>query len=397
VNWSEKLEKKPTRSATTKRVAGKKISASASAPRPETIVDFGRREPPDMDNSSGLNWDVIGISTTAVTLAGAAIFFVSGWFYEARWYGFYGLNISQLQLSPIDFMVQGIPGILLFLISFCISWVVIKVSKGIFQTFWSYRIKGNSAGVQLINIILRSELVWVGLLSYLLLAVLDLSAEIILTVLFRRAYQTSYIILAGIFASLLLVLSMALGLGSLRSNNSVALASLSLTQWYLDDLMPNFQAAIKGILSVLTTFVIALTFILSISVSGILGQFDAISHRRSLSGWFVPQMIVTSEKSIPILEAHRMESEATDEGNAFTYGTFGLVASDDEKYYMVEYPVSRYQVHPKVYTVNKQAVDISFVIRNVASLFDANTAEKPTATPVPTSTPPPTQTETPIP
>jgi hypothetical protein len=335
------------------------------------------------DNSSWLNWDVIGISTTAVTLAGAAIFFVSGWFYEARWYGFYGLNISQLRLSPIDFMVQGIPGIMVFLIAFLISWVVIRVSKVFFRAFWLFRLEGDAPGVAFLNVILRNELVWIGLLAYLLLALLDLVAEVVLTLSFRQAYQTSYLTLAGIVATFVIVLFMILSLGPIRSSKLLYLAAFTYFEHFFHDRETGLEEALGSVFRVLTVFVLVLTFILSISLSSILGQYDAIGHKRSLSGWFVPQTMITSQEEIPMLENYRVVDKPA--GDRFAYETFGLVAADDEKYYLVEYETDRYRLHPVVYTVDRQSVDLSFVIRDAAYVF--NPEDQPTATPMSTPTP----------
>lgn len=66
-------------------------------------------------------WDVLGLSSVAVTIAGAAIFYIAGWVYEANWYGYYKIEISQVGLIPNQVMVQGFPGIFLVLVGLIIS------------------------------------------------------------------------------------------------------------------------------------------------------------------------------------------------------------------------------------------------------------------------------------
>lgn len=48
-----------------------------------------------------LDWDVLGLTSAAIALVGTAIFFISGWIYEAHWFSFFGVNIAQLSLDPI--------------------------------------------------------------------------------------------------------------------------------------------------------------------------------------------------------------------------------------------------------------------------------------------------------
>ena len=67
------------------------------------------------------NWDVVGLTSVAVTIVGAAIFYVAGWVYEANWYGFYSIEVSQIGLVPNQVMLQGFPGIFLVLIGLILS------------------------------------------------------------------------------------------------------------------------------------------------------------------------------------------------------------------------------------------------------------------------------------
>lgn len=348
------------------------------------------------DNSMRLNWDVIGLSATAITLGGAAIFFVSGWYYEARWYSFYGIDISQLSLSPINFMVQGIPGILFFLISLSTSWILIKISKGLFQTFWAHKIEGNSLEVELINTILKSELVWTGLLAFFFLSIFAVIGELAFMVIFPYTYQPSYVILLGGIVSFVTVLSIALGLGSLRSELFYFRAAFALIEVYLRERFTKLQSALIGTIGIITVIFIALTFMISISISGIRGQFDAISHTRSLSGWFVPKTIVLSEKKIPVLSEYLVASNDED---LYRYGPFGLVASDEYKYYLVKFEENRYLTQPMVYTINKQNVELAFIVKGATFLIDLDDIKPlfPTKTPMPTSTPTSTIVVTPTP
>ena len=43
--------------------------------------------------------DAVGIASTIVGIAGAAVFFASGWLYESHWYGYYGLRLSETTIA----------------------------------------------------------------------------------------------------------------------------------------------------------------------------------------------------------------------------------------------------------------------------------------------------------
>ena len=40
-------------------------------------------------------WSITNLASAFIPIASAAIFFISGWVYEAHWYGYFGLNIFQ--------------------------------------------------------------------------------------------------------------------------------------------------------------------------------------------------------------------------------------------------------------------------------------------------------------
>lgn len=95
-------------------IASRPVSKQESAEKQETAPGAGRLAP---------YWDVIGLTSAAVTVIGAAIFYIAGWTYEVHWYGYYGIEISQIDLSPPRIMVQGMPGILLLALGISLSLI----------------------------------------------------------------------------------------------------------------------------------------------------------------------------------------------------------------------------------------------------------------------------------
>lgn len=77
----------------------------------------------DFENLS-INWDVLGLTSVAITLVGAAIFYAAGWIYESRWYAYYGIEVSQLNLPSHQVAIQGVPGILVVIFSVVVSLII---------------------------------------------------------------------------------------------------------------------------------------------------------------------------------------------------------------------------------------------------------------------------------
>lgn len=88
-------------------------------------------EPKNNGNHNGPLWDIIGLTSVAVTIVGAAIFYIAGWVYEGNWYGFYGIEISHIGLLPNQVMVQGLPGIFLVIVCLILSFTWQYFMKGI--------------------------------------------------------------------------------------------------------------------------------------------------------------------------------------------------------------------------------------------------------------------------
>lgn len=94
-----------------------------------SLGDSAQRE-----KNSIINWDVFGVASATVALAGAAIFYVSGWMYEAQWYGYYGVPLMQISLDQAAVMIQGVPGIMLLSVSMLVAFGVVALEKDLSST-----------------------------------------------------------------------------------------------------------------------------------------------------------------------------------------------------------------------------------------------------------------------
>ncbi len=83
--------------------------------------------------SQGINWDVIGYSSAGITLFGAALLFMLGWAYEANWYGFFGISMSQVTIQPQGIFIQSLPGVVTIASCFSASLVINYCGHFLFQ------------------------------------------------------------------------------------------------------------------------------------------------------------------------------------------------------------------------------------------------------------------------
>lgn len=103
-----------------------------AAAMPTTTAQTSQREAREGEFWAGRlapYWDVIGLTSVAITIVGAATFYIAGWFYEAHWYSYYGIEVSQIELVPHQVMVQGVPGILLLVFSASLSLALFLIGR----------------------------------------------------------------------------------------------------------------------------------------------------------------------------------------------------------------------------------------------------------------------------
>ena len=71
------------------------------------------------DQKQGIKWDVVGLFSAIVPLVGTGILFIIGWAYQANWYGYFGVSMSQVNVQPQDVIIQSLPGVVT--ITSCLS------------------------------------------------------------------------------------------------------------------------------------------------------------------------------------------------------------------------------------------------------------------------------------
>lgn len=363
-----------------KSVVTVKKKKAQSVDSPNDMKTKQTVDKPTYDNKKiELNWDIIGISTTAITLGGAAIFFVSGWFYESKWYSFYGLEISQLSLSPVNIMMQGMSGMIIFVFIVTMSWISVKTFRAIGQLLVHRKFIADPTqhGTQ--------DLLIASYIALLILAIFVGYSEIVMISAFGDMYQAS---ITNLFAAgLVAVFAVVLFFSNLKylrlSPEKIAKNILNFIK--RTQVTPPIDGvqSLYGVGVVVALVVILITFMLSISIASILGQLDAIRHSRSLSGWAMPKVYLYASEELPNLADFKYKSNISE----FEYGPLGIIAVDEERYYFVEYQAEIFTERPRVFSVNKNGIQLIFQSTpsfyfQIEQLRITNYTPAPTLTPI---------------
>ncbi len=114
------VEKKSTKGKVSKPTATKPATRARKS-KPESEVQSAVVE---QVKTLNLNWDVIGFSSAAVTLLGAAIFYLIGWSYEVNWQAYFGISMNDVSIPPQQVIIQSIPTVVSIVFEFVFSLVL---------------------------------------------------------------------------------------------------------------------------------------------------------------------------------------------------------------------------------------------------------------------------------
>lgn len=345
--------------------------------------------------------DLLSFITVALTIS-AAVFYIAGWIYEAHWYGFFGINITQINIPLQQIMIEGLPGIFIIAISLLVANVIFSIRR--------MNKKNDPKNLDVLRTILIAYSISIGFilsigiynrkfLNPLPLEIIISSAGLVIVFFILILLQ---LIRNNRMASILKASSeitpVLLNLGIMNIMVG-GLISASIPQSLLSEIMktPKFKALIKKSFNRAEPIVIAiinawriwiglviLFFVfLSLTTSAILGRVDAHYGKRfMMGGWKMNETYIYSSK--PNLPLPHSSNPSADKG--YTYGPFGLIANDEQAYYLVDWKIGDYyEFRPNLYILPRTN-DASFIILYV-----------PQPTPIPTVTMTPLPTATPLP
>ncbi len=351
------------------------VTPPESPQQPSILPDRATKQKPE----PGLNWDVLGIASAAITLISAAIFYVAGWVYEAHWHSYFGINTSQIDLVPANVMIQGMPGIFLLGCTTLLGFGIIGVSKRLL-TKVGFKIQdipivilfAYALSTLILAIVLTIPItgfptifkigpplleVWIALIPGMLIAIISVG-------IFWLAVLAN--IKPAWFLAIVRAMPVAFALSSLSLPSTQTMSIV--VEKALEELVDESGTSIvqlksRQIVKAVTEswqfwlgLVLLMFFLLSIATSAILGEYDARQGVRSLDGnWHIPMVNILSDQPILALEEFSIATEQ----QGCEYGVFGLVSQGDAKLFLVKWEDIGGWVSPPIYVVsNHRGIDL---------------------------------------
>jgi hypothetical protein len=252
-----------------------------------------------------------------------AIFYFTGWAYIAHWYGFFGIDASQVNVPIQIILIHGVPGILLLVACGLIALAL----TGVIAILKQVRL---DAGILPFGFIVAAFLAFFFIEQIVdqLPRVGDIPVEV------RLSLNGLNVIV------LIMVLVLILAGFNVKIEKSFSISTITF---------------------VIISLVLIFYFFAAYSTSVLLGEWDAARGRRLMVGdWQIPQVIMYSEKSIPALST--VERKLA--GNIYQYAPLSLVASDSNMYYLVDSKTGEFFAeHPKVYNIPRSDdLKISYLV-----------------------------------
>lgn len=396
--------------------------------------------------SPRMNWDVLGIASLAISLVGAAIFYVSGWVYEAHWFGFYGIHLSQIDISPPLIMIHGVPGIIVFT-------VAIFLAQMLFATYQAYR--GKTVLFQDFPVVILIAFVLVSLFLILLFIVsrplplevlsspdifiplLPVALFIVLAIFLPQGrIPASTELSAVVISSSMIQLGQLIGAklkqsrDSKRTENTAGGTPSSLAEVqinvrskytsgsgffttiievlgtnllrdvikvYFSGSNEDYQAHIekteatwKSVARFSLGLTILFAFLTSIAFSALMGEIDARRGSRIVDGNRKLTLIyLHSDVDLKFAPRVQNSSEKISGQDVTTYGPFGLVAVNERDYFLTDWNDNkRFTSSPNLYVIPRNESSNLQLFKPAPTVTPTPTIA-PTSTPLLKQTPPP--------
>jgi hypothetical protein len=336
-------------------------------------------------------------------LIASAIFYYTGWVYISHWYGYYGIDATQVNVSVQNILVNGIPGVMVLFSTLIVAaflvivWKQITLGQAITLEELPHILIGGYVVAVLISIFVVTfgkfhiPVTWEAAMSWLALLLILIaintlaeskreSAEFIPLLEFNQGGAITNGLRLRIAIDGILNRSIGLFKTAFANNKSEEFVEQSkrIRQLRIAQLRRQ-TGIIKNVIGQskpfwLTTLLL-LYFLVAISTSSILGEWDAVRGVHSMTGdWHIPKVSVYSNQKIPALVAFEKKDQ-----DVFEYSPLGLLSSDDKVYYLVDWKTTGYYQHkPQVYIVPR--------LDNLTLNFLMSPYANPNVLPLPTRT-----------
>jgi hypothetical protein len=289
-NTTEKNEAKPSREI----IVDKKIDK----PKPSGEI----KQPVEPAKSINLNWDVIGLSSAAVTLSGAALVFMIGWIHEANWFAYFGISLSQLTLSPQYIFAQSLPTLFIscmilgFSLVCNIAWEIIRNLPIEINSFQSIR-----------RIVVCYYFFFIMFLGSLVVRLANrVKTNNYSIISYFNSLPSDFILFVSILFAFIFIFYL---ITKLKNPNASNLSN---------------SAFIVLVIIILITF---------LSMAAFLGFTSAAQGFHQNGAWEIQPVYLVSNK--PLLVGNDLLF--TCQENQCFYGPFGLIAQSDTSYFLIRW------------------------------------------------------------
>lgn len=303
------------KSTKVKSTRGKVAALKVEEPKPvsETQQSVESVEPVKPE---GVNWDIFGISATALTLLGAGVLFMLGWAYEANWYGYFGVSITQINILPQQILIQSIPStatILEMLIASVVIYIILvrtifaqdpEEKRPVTRSFtWADWLPILFISTLLNILVLISRYVTEFVFQY------DIKID--------EVYEVSYVIM-------LLVVPLAAFIFLDLFFKSI----LKFQKRLINFKLPTIIAPSTNLILVALVFMHVL---FGIGHSAFIGIYDASHGKRGSGGWSIQPFILSSPEIKGVSDILKISCVK----KQCEYGPLGLIGESDTTYILV--------------------------------------------------------------
>jgi len=331
-----------------------------------------------------INWDVIGLSAVTIPLVGAGFLFIVGWAYESNWYEYFGIDVSQLNISLQQYLVHSVIGLALSLSLLLTGTFLYLFVKMAFITILSlYTKQARDFSLS------RSD--WFGITIFYVWEVGRYLFPNGIISLYQRPIEIRILVILSEAGAAVLMISL-IGVILVYSVRQTLYRRFAHSQLIPDPPMkPHLSIQVAQFLKLLNSISILIVYFFVFLFSTMsLASTMATTHASGgskLSLLSVQKVYLVSSKSLHALQGIQDITESCDQEGTCFYGPFGLVAENSDSFYVIVWRENKIPFRPGFFIFPRNAQNGPYLVMP-ASAFDDHPTLTPTGTRVvlPTST-----------
>ena len=323
---------KPTEKKSTARVRKPK---SASEVQPTVEQANKPRE---------INWNIVGLFSALFPLIGTGVLFMIGWAYEVNWYGYFGVNVNQVNISAQNILIQSVPAIITFLVSIVLATLTYYFLNTTFSYFGRLiqrarrkELLDQKVDDQKFSRTLYGARDWlfinfltlVFLFAFLGLNYPNLLKPLEITPPYE-IYYLQFLFLFSLFGLVPLILSIVIFIVLFGFASIIFLIQKRFKKMIAKQ--PFFYKMPQLAFLILITFSVTVMTLLALAAS--YGINDAAKGYRGSGQWNVQKVLIISPPA-RLITNNGLFNGCTETG--CIYGPFGLIGENEHSYILIEW------------------------------------------------------------